>query len=330
MVKISDVARLAGVSPATVSRVLNGTAGVSPEKREKVSRAIDETGFKPNEVARSLYKKSSRIIGYIIPSILNIFINEIGRAIEDEAFRNGYKVILCNTDESPQKEADYINMLISMNADGIIIVSNNDGLEAEISMCPFPVVVFDQEVNAEHSVACVQSDNYQGGHLAAEHLLKCGCRHIVQMRGPQKYISGVERFRGYCDACAEHLAEPRFMDCGYDFEEGLDCTERIMHDFPDTDGILASSDLTALSAYKVLLGIGKHIPEDVMLVGYDDIRLSALTTPELTTIAQPMESIGRLSVRIILDRISGKQHLQLNSVLPVELKIRQTTMVKKN
>ena len=115
---------MAGVSSATVSRVINGTARVSGEKAARVEKAIRETGFKPNEIARSLYKKSSRLIGYIVPSILNIFLNEIGRAVEDEAFRNGYKMILCNSEENPEKEAAYIKMLTGMNADGIIITVN--------------------------------------------------------------------------------------------------------------------------------------------------------------------------------------------------------------
>ncbi|HEX3039081.1 MAG TPA: LacI family DNA-binding transcriptional regulator [Caproiciproducens sp.] len=142
---ISDVAKLAGVSPATVSRVMNGTAKVSEEKLKRVLQAINETDFKPNEIARSLYKKSSRIIGYIVPSIMNIFLTEIGRAIEDEAFQNGYKMILCNSDENPKKEIAYINMLSSMNADGIIITANNEHLDEEIRSCRIPIVVLDKK-----------------------------------------------------------------------------------------------------------------------------------------------------------------------------------------
>lgn len=328
LVTIRDVAKLAGVSQATVSRVLNGTAGVDPEKEKRVINAVNETGFKPNEVARSLFRKSSRIIGYVVPSILNLFLNEIGRAIEDEAFQHGFRVILCNTDEKPEKESLYINMLSSMNADGAVIISNNNGLEAEISSCGFPVVVLDQKIDERYSAISVQCDNYQGGYLAAEHLVQCGCRKIVQMRGPQKYISGVDRFRGYLDVCEKYGIEPRYVDSNYDFESGLECARKILSTFPDADGILASSDMTALSFYKILCQSGRRVPEDVMIVGYDNVRLSTLVTPEFTTVAQPMEKIGRLAVQLIADKISGQKEVPPNHMLPVELKARQTTTLK--
>lgn len=329
MVKIGDIARMAGVSPATVSRVLNGTASVDPDKRKRVLKAVRETGYRPNEIARSLYKKSSHIIGYVIPSILNIFLNEIGRAIESEAFQNGYKVILCNTEESPEKETAYIEMLISMNADGIIITSNNDRLEAEISNCPLPVVALDQKIGSRYTAVSVLADNYEGGFLAAEHLAQCGCRHIIHMRCPQKYLGGVQRFKGYLDACGRYGMEPRYIDSDFDFESGIQCSREILSRFPDTDGILASSDMTALSLYKILCEHGLRVPDDVMIVGYDDVKLSRLMTPELTTIAQPMDEMGRLAVRTIIGLVSEKRALKQISILPVSLKVRQTTKPKR-
>lgn len=325
MVKISDIAKLAQVSPATVSRVLNGTAKVSQEKKKKVLSAINETGFRPNEIARSLYKKSSRIIGYVVPSIMNIFLNEIGCAIEAEAFRNGYKVILCNTDKSPEKELQYIEMLISMNADGIIIMSNNDMIEEEIDKCSIPIVVLDQKTDIHYAAAVVQSDNHKGGFMAAEHLVKCGCRHIIQMRGPQKYLSGVQRFEGYLDACKKYHMEPRYVDAGYDFESGIGCAKKILKQFPNADGILASSDMTALSLYKVLCEEKKRVPDEIMIVGYDGLSLSKLMTPELTTVAQPMGRIGKLAAEIIIDMVNGKKNVKTYNILPVSLRIRQTT-----
>ncbi len=328
MVKISDIAKLADVSSATVSRVLNGTANVSSEKKERVLSAISETGYKPNEIARSLYKKSSRIIGYVVPSVRNIFLNEIGCAIESEAFGSGYKVILCNTDESAEKESQYIEMLMSMNADGIIIMSNNDMINEEIEKCRIPVVVLDQKADTDCSAAVVQSDNRRGGFMAAEHLVKCGCRQIVQMRGPQKYLSGVQRFEGYIEACEKYGMEPHYVDAGYDFESGIDSAKEILRLFPNADGILASSDMTALSLYKVLFKRGRRVPDDVMIVGYDGLLLSRLMTPEFTTVVQPMEKIGKLAAGIIIDMVNGKKNINACNILPVSLKVRQTTKQK--
>lgn len=327
LVHISDVARLAGVSCATVSRVINGTAKVDKEKAKRVLDAIDETGFKPNEIARSLYKKSSRMIGYIVPSILNIFLNEIGRAIEDESFQNGYKMILCNSDEDPKKEAAYINMLSSMNADGIIITANNENLDEEIRNCSLPIVVLDKSAGAGYT-ASVQSDNYAGGRIAAEHLVKCGCKNIILMRGPQKYLSSQQRFLGYVDVCNENGIQPLFINSQYSFSDGLQCSRELLERFPNVDGILASSDMVALSLYKVLCEQGRRVPDDIMIVGYDGVELSSLMTPALTTVAQPIEGIGRLAAKLIIDQVAHNKIEQRENILPVSLKIRQTTKQK--
>ena len=324
MVHIGDVAKLAGVSSATVSRVLNGTAKVSEEKARRVRKAIAETGFNPNEIARSLYKKSSRMIGYIVPSILNIFLSEIGRAIEDEAFRSGYKVVLCNTDQKPEKEAAYIKMLSSMNADGIIITANNEHLEEELENCRLPVVVLDKSAGASYT-ASVQSDNYQGGRISTEHLIRCGCRRIVLMRGPQQYSSSQQRFLGYVDACNEHGIQPLFVESGFSAAEGWDSAQELFRRFPDAEGILAVSDMVAFSLFKFLRGQGRRVPDDVMVVGYDGVELSGLMAPPLTTVAQPIEAIGRRAVSLILEQVENGKIEQRENVLPVTLKIRETT-----
>lgn len=328
MININEVAKLAHVSPATVSRVLNETANVNEDKKTRVLKVVRETGFKPNEIARSLYKKSSRTIGYMIPSILNIFLNEIGRAIEAEAFRKGYKVILCNTDGNPDKELSYINMLVSMNADGIIITSNNEQLDKVLCDCPIPtVIILDEEVPT--SAANIQSDNYRGGYLAAEHLIECGCRRIVQMRAPQKYESGKNRFQGYLDVCEKYDIEPRYIDSNFDFDSGITSTLELLKRFPDADGILATSDMSALSTYKVLYEWNKRIPDDIMIVGYDGVQISSLMTPELTTIVQPIGAMGRLAVKLIIDMTSNKKIAYKQYIMPVSLEIRQTTRNKK-
>lgn len=327
LVHISDIARMAGVSSATVSRVINGTAKVSEEKTRRVEEAIRKTGFNPNEIARSLYKKSSRLIGYIVPSILNIFLSEVGRAIEDEAFRNGYKMILCNSDENPEKEAAYIKMLMGMNADGIIITANNENLDEEIRHCPIPVVVMDKNAGT-HCTASVQSDNYTGGRIATEHLIECGCKKIVLMRGPQQYCSSKQRYLGYVDACRQHQIEPRFVNSRYSYDEGVESARELFRRYPDADGVLASTDLVAFALYKVIYEQKRRVPDDVMIVGYDDVGLSRLMIPTLTTVAQPIEEIGRLCVQLILEQTEYGTIQQRDNVLPVSVKIRETTKRK--
>lgn len=327
LIHISDIARMAGVSNATVSRVINGTANVSKEKTRRVEEAIRKTGYNPNEIARSLYKKSSRLIGYIVPSILNIFLSEIGRAIEDEAYRNGYKMILCNSDENPEKELSYIKMLMGMNADGIIITANNEHLDDEIRNCPIPIVVLDKNAESVYT-ASVQSDNYNGARLATQHLIDCGCRKLVLMRGQLQYSSSLQRYRGFVDVCTEHGIEPLFVSSRYSYDEGVQSARELFERYPDTDGILASTDIVAFALYKVIYEQKRKVPDDVMIVGYDDVFLSRQMIPTLTTVAQPIEDIGRLCVQLIVEQTKYGTIRQRENMLPVTLKIRETTKRK--
>ena len=146
MTSIRDVAKLAGVSPSTVSRVMNGTARVDDEKRQKVERAISETGFKPNEVARSLYKRSSKIIGILVPNIINPFFNELAGAVEEECDRRGYRLTLCNSNDDLEKEKRNLSLLERMNADGVILMTNMDEIHKEVGNCRIPVVMIDRQI----------------------------------------------------------------------------------------------------------------------------------------------------------------------------------------
>lgn len=325
MTSIRDVARIAGVSPSTVSRVMNGTARVEDEKRQKVEQAIEETGFKPNEIARSLYKRSSKIIGILVPNIVNPFFNEIAGAIEEECDRNGYRLTLCNSNDDLEKEIRNLNLLERMNADGVILMTNMEEMQKEIARCRIPVVMIDRQVEGGQEAVCIQSDHYQGGRMAAEHLLECGCRHIIQMSGPQRLSSARQRHQGYLDVCTEHGLEPRWIECEYDYETGIKAAGEILKLFPDTDGIIAANDMVAISVYKVLHKEGLRVPEDIQVIGFDNITLSSLFTPEITTIAQPIQEMGQTAVRMLIDYVSGNQ-VSKKKIFQVELLKRDTTI----
>ncbi len=325
MATIREIARQANVSPATVSRVLNGTAVVDPQTEARVLKVIRETGYRPNEVARSLSKRSSRIIGCIVPNIANPFFTELARAIEDESFRRGYKLILCNSDEDPAKEEAYIDMLERMNADGIIITTTHEDMDTLVKACPVPMVLLDRAPSQVKSAYSVRSDHYQGGRLATEHLVQCGCRTIVLMCGPQKYTSAALRLQGYRDVCREKGLEPREIDCDFDFADGLLKTEQLLERFPAVDGILAANDIVALSVVKVLAARKIKIPDQIQVVGFDNIYLSELMTPALTTIGQPITAIGTMAAAIVADLVEGQAQPLQARVLPVELVIRETS-----
>lgn len=327
MISIRDVAKLAGVSPATVSRVMNGTANVDEVKKQRVQQVIRETGFKPNEAARTLYKKSAHLIGVIVPNIENPFFNEMAKAIEGEAYERGYRLTLCSSNDNLEKEKNSIELLGRMNADGIILLTNEEEIFDQIADARIPVVVLDRAVRHKNEVASIISDNYEGGRMGMEHMLDAGCRNIVAMRGPQNLSSGRDRYKGYLDICREKHVKVQFVDCLYDYEDGLRSTEQILREYPDADGIIAANDMAAISAYKVLTRHGKRVPEDIQLIGFDNIIMSRLMTPELTTIAQPITEMGSKAAQILIDHIEGKEVPQKN-IFEVKLIQRETTRNK--
>lgn len=327
MASIRDVAKLAGVSPATVSRVINETANVDQEKKQRVLKAIDETGFRPNELARALFKQSSKIIGVIVPNIENPFFSELAKAIEEEVYKNGYKMLLCNSNDNEEKELMNIQMLNQLKADGLIIVTNSNKTLKELEENSFPIVLVDREVSSMNEIAILKSDNYKGGKMATEHLIKCGCKNIVCMKGSKWISSAEQRYLGYRDTCKEYGIKEQYIECEYSYEIGLRQTEKLIKQYPNVDGIIASNDMVAIAAYKLLSKKGYKIPEDIQIIGFDNIRLSWLFTPEITTVAQPIAKIGKKAVEIIIQYRNGNK-IEKENLFDVELVERQTTKKK--
>ena len=325
MASIKEVAALANVSPATVSRVMNGTAKVDAEKRERVLKAIEETGFVPNEAARTLFKRSAKIIGLVIPSIENPFFTQFSGAVERTADSYGYKVVLFNTDGEIEKEKNTLQMLSAMNADGIILTTSSEGVDSDIENCAIPVVVTDRLTAQNGAAAYVHCDHYNGGRMAAEHLISCGSTQIVCMRGKQDISSARERYLGCKDACSEQGVDLQVIDCDYSFDAGIEATNQMLEKYPDADGIVACNDLVAISAYKVLHQKGIEVPGRIQIIGYDNIQLTQLMTPELTTIAQPIEKLGVKAVELLLQKAGCEEK---EYILEPKLIIRETT--KKN
>lgn len=327
MASIKDVAALAGVSPATVSRVMNGTAKVDPEKKERVLRAIQETGFVPNEIARTLFRKSAKIIGLIVPSVRNPYFTELAAQVDAMALQHGFRPFLCNTAYDPEKEKAAVQMLVSMNADAIIIASCSEQVRELINNCPVPVVALDAMLYGADVEACIYCDYYWGGRMAAEHLLDCGCKNIVCIKGPQYRYSARTRYQGYQDVCRERGLLERTVECDYDFNQGIAMTEELLKRFPDVDGIIACNDIVAISTYKVLHKRNISVPDKIQLIGFDDISFATLLSPELTTINQPIREMAEKAVELIVNNeLTGMTGGKF--VFPVSLVTRQTTKKK--
>ena len=264
----------------------------------------------------------------IVPDIENPFFSELSKAVEEQAYRTGYRILLCNSDDDPQKEMMNIQMLVQMKADGIIITTNCDSTSRVLGDCPIPVVVVDRKLKGESGTAFIEADHYKGGRLAARHLVECGCKNIVCLRGPLAYSSGRQRYQGYLDICEKYGLKEQYVDCTYDYEAGRRAAGELMRRFPDTDGIIACNDMVAISVYKELTARGRRIPEEIQLIGFDDIKFSRMCTPELTTVSQPIREMGSLAAGIIIRHVEGEEFLQEN-VFDVKLVERDTTRRKK-
>lgn len=327
MTSIREVAARAGVSPATVSRVLNGTANVEKQKRARVEEAIKETGFRPNELARALYRKSSKVIGVIVPDIENPFFSELAKAVEEEAYANGYRIFLCNSDDCEEKERENIQMLAQLQAEGVILMTNTGKEGQAYGAISMPAVFVDRRPERMEQSGIVEADHYAGGKLAAEHLIACGCRKITCIRGPQELSSGRKRYEGYREVCRQYGIEGRFVEGSYHYEDGIRAAEEVLCSYPDTDGIIACNDMTAVAVYKMLRKKGYRVPEDIQLIGFDGVKLGRFLTPELTTVAQPIAEMGKCAVQMILKTVQQADH-ESERQFPVILHKGETTKSK--
>ena len=324
MATLKDIAQRAGVTATTVSRVINNRGYISEGTRKKVYAAMEEMHYQPNELARAFSKQYTNTIGLIVPHISHPFFIKVISNLESSAAEKGFKLLLCNSKEQPEKEQDYLDMCISNRVAGIVLCSKYVQTR-EFRKMNIPVV--NLERGGDDDTISVQCDNYQGGKLAAEHLIECGCQHIVCLRGPMKFSSGQQRYQGYEDVCRKYGRKAVWIDCDYDYDAGLAAAEELIRRYPDTDGILASNDMAAMAVYKVLHQNGRRVPEDVQLVGFDNIEFSRRMTPELTTISQPIEEMGKLAVQMIIHH--GEEiSYQKENIFDVELIRRQTTKKK--
>ena len=319
-----DVAKKAGVSVATVSRVLNEKGYIKEETRIKVLAAIEETNFKPNIVARSLFKKQSKTIGLIVPDITNPFFPQLARAVEDVTNQSDYTVILCNSDDDLEKELGYFEILQQKFVAGIIVVSNK--LQGHhLKGLNFPIVALDMKLDP--SIPFVTCDNYEGAKIATQHLLDCGCKKIAHIKGPDKNLNADERNNGFRDVLTKVDAyqEDWVVASSFSLESAKQATFRLLSKYPEIDGIFAGSDVMAIGVMKAAEKMGYSIPNDLMVVGFDGIQFGEMVTPELTTVAQPIYQMGNTAAKMILDMIDGKITEKKEYVYDVDLVIRQST-----
>ncbi|MBU9714680.1 catabolite control protein A [Evansella tamaricis] len=329
-ITIYDVAREAGVSMATVSRVVNGNPNVKPTTRKRVLEAIDRLGYRPNAVARGLASKRTTTVGVIIPDISSIFFSELARGIEDIATMYKYNIILCNSDQNKEKEIHLINTLLEKQVDGIVFMGGEITEEHKETFQKSPVpIVLSATVDNNKELPSVNIDYAQASYDATIALIDRGHKKIAMLTGTlEDPINGYQKFAGYKRALEEAGIELKddFVVIGdYTYDSGLEAMETLAALEDKPTAIFAATDEMALGVIHGAQDAGFNVPEDFEVIGFDNTRLATMVRPTLTTVVQPMYDIGAVSMRL-LTKYMNKEEVTDNVVLlPHRIEFRQST-----
>jgi LacI family transcriptional regulator len=324
---IADVAKRARVSPATVSRVFNGTSPVAPDKEARVRAAVADLKYEPFGPARALRQQRVRVWAVIIADVENPFFTSVVRGIEDVAYSKGYRLVLCNSDEDVGKEAEYLDIAIRERMAGVVIAaaSTSDSKIDRLTNAGIPVVAIDRQLS-DHDVHSVMVDNRAGACEATRHLLAGGRRRVGCIVGPNRISTSNERLDGYRQALTEHGAPfDRSLVRRADFrEQGGYKATRTLLDLPEPpDALFVANNLMTLGALHAIQELGLRVPDDLGVVGFDDSPAAPLLRPRLTVVAQPTYEIGKVAGELLLSALSHEQ--PKHEVLAPELIVRESS-----
>jgi LacI family transcriptional regulator len=326
---INDIATKAGISRSTVSRVLSGHPNVNEKTRSRVRSVMEELNFIPNRLAQGLVTGKINVVGLVVGDIRNPYFSEITRAVEEVLNAQGYLVVLCDSAYNPQKEVDFLNVSRELGFASLIMTSamDNEVLVGHLSKLACPVVLLNRYLKSFRTDV-VSFDNYQGAYLAAEHVIKLGHRDFKVLLGPAQSSSTIDRERGYRRAFADHdiaCDENAFsygdlhFDTGYQF--GLDLLKKRNR----PTAVLAGNDMMAIGVIKAWVDKGFKVPDDLSVIGFDDIPMAGMSAVPLTTIRQPQVEMGRQAAQVVLDRLHGNTALPRRIIFDAELVVRGST-----
>ncbi|AHG93772.1 regulatory protein LacI (plasmid) [Gemmatirosa kalamazoonensis] len=311
MVGLKDVGRMAGVSVSTVSRVLTGSSLVNDATRERVQRAIDALGYQPSRVARRLRKDPARanLIGLVVPDIENPFFADVVRGVEDVAQRHDYMLFLGNADEDARRETHYLELMRAESVDGVIVPASAEAepLVARLAAAGLPIVCVDRRMPSL-AVDTVVADNVRGAAEAVEHLLDVGHRRIGFVGGRPDLSTSRERYEGYQRALAERdvAVDPSLVRFGDSRQEsGRRLTRELLAQREPPTAILVGNNLMTLGALEAIHVLRRRIPDDIAVIGYDDMPWALALNPPLTAVRQPGYEMGRCAAELLLKRIEA-------------------------
>lgn len=325
MATLKDVAKESGLTVTTVSRVLNNRGYISEETRIKVKEAMKKLNYQPNEVARSLSKQTTNIIGVIVPHIVHPYFSKLISRLESAAYEKGYRILLFNTKEKEEKEAEYLEMCKSNRVAGIILCSGGVHTD-KFKGLNVPLITIERSL--ESGTASVECDNRQGGRLAAEHLAGCGCKNVLHLSGITDFLMPADdREEGFVEVCKRmglNHHEIKNNTASYMSMEYHPYIEEALEKYPETDGIFASSDVIAAQVLQVCAKRGIQVPRQMKVIGFDDVDIAVLTVPMITTVRQPLKEMAQVAMNLMTSAI-GKQIVPSRTMLPVTLVKRGTT-----
>ncbi len=330
MANMKEIAKMAGVSLGTVSNVLNDSASVREHVRKRVLDAVQATRYQPSQLARGLRRVKTNMIGMIIPDITNPFFPAVVRGAEDVAFSNGYRLILCNTDNDHSKELVHLNELRTYLPAGLIVIPSNFSdltAQAESYRRAGTGVVCIDRLPKNWSGDSVTADNEEGAYNATRWLLQLGHTRMAAITGPLHLTNALERVDGFKRAVREaklRLAPEYIQETTFDKQGGHSKTQLLLRLIPRPTAIVAGNDMIALGALLAIREAGLRCPEDVSLMGFDDLDLAETTNPSLSSVSQSGYQLGTTAARILLDRLEGDQGPAKHLVLETTLKLRNS------
>jgi len=325
-----QIAEQADVSIGTVSHVINGTAAVRPKLRDRVAEAIRSLGYQPSALARGLRRNRTNMLGMVIPDITNPFFPSVVRGVEDVAYKQSYRVILCNADNDPSKEASYVHELRSYHIAGLLIIpaasSDIVGHLRTYTSSAVPVVCIDRVPEGWRGDAVLVA-NAEGAHEATRHLIQMGHQRLAVITGPLKLTNASERLKGFQRALDEAglEIEPGFVqEAHFDTVSGYQAAHRLLRMLPRPTAIFACNDLIAFGVLQAARELGLRCPEDISIAGFDGLDFTKFTDPSLTSVYQPGYQVGATAARLLLQRVDGMRSAYKKMLLPTELNKRNS------
>ncbi len=330
MPNMKQIAQMAEVSLGTVSHVLNGSARVREPLRRRVLEAVESLGYQPSQLARGLRRDKTNMIGMIIPDVTNPFFPAVVRGAEDLAFANGYRLVLCNTDNDHSKELVHLNELRTYLPAGLIVIPSNFSdltAQAQSYRKAGAAVVCVDRLPKHWNGDSVTADNEDGAYRATRHLIQTGHRQLATITGPLHLTNAQERLAGFRRALQDakiSIAPEYIQETTFDKRGGYTKTTLLLRMLPRPTAIFAGNDMIAFGVLLAIRDAGLRCPEDISLMGFDNLELAEMTNPPLSSVSQPGYQLGTTAAQILLDRVAGDKGPAKHCVLETALQLRES------